>query len=132
MCTVGKSYTPIFFKKFSPPLLGYVWFATINCLSRTNHDWFSYCKVNEAFETLRQQTSTSSNQRLPKVEILRNAICYIEALESLLSSASSSEVVNGARPGGSHRHNEAWRTSKGELLLERQFFLRNIKGRFSS
>ena len=27
---------------------------------------------------LRKQTSTGTNQRLPKVEILRNAICYIE------------------------------------------------------
>ena len=33
---------------------------------------------------LRKQTSTGTNQRLPKVEILRNAICYIEALESML------------------------------------------------
>ena len=41
-------------------------------------------QVNEAFEMLRKQTSTGTNQRLPKVEILRNAICYIEALESML------------------------------------------------
>ena len=43
---------------------------------------------------LRKQTSTSTNQRLPKVEILRNAICYIEALESILSAASSLECSN--------------------------------------
>lgn len=42
-------------------------------------------KVNEAFEILRQHTSSSPNQRLPKVEILRNAIYYIESLEGLLS-----------------------------------------------
>eukprot|EP00096_Caligus_rogercresseyi_P003205 TRINITY_DN1586_c2_g1_i2.p1 TRINITY_DN1586_c2_g1~~TRINITY_DN1586_c2_g1_i2.p1 ORF type:complete len:144 (-),score=17.86 TRINITY_DN1586_c2_g1_i2:190-621(-) len=46
-------------------------------------------KVNEAFEILRRQTSgtsgSSSNQRLPKVEILRNAITYIECLESVLN-----------------------------------------------
>ncbi len=65
-------------------------------------------QVNEAFETLRRQTSmaafmtspiseesadngptsssssSNSSQRLPKVEILRNAISYIEALEALL------------------------------------------------
>ena len=74
-------------------------------------------KVNEAFETLRQQTSSSSNQRLPKVEILRNAICYIEALESLLSNSGSASATStsaetsingGYRSGGpSHRHNEA-------------------------
>jgi len=43
-------------------------------------------KVNEAFEMLRQQTTSPPNQRLPKVEILRNAICYIEALEKILNS----------------------------------------------
>ncbi|XP_015193830.1 myoblast determination protein 1 homolog [Lepisosteus oculatus] len=41
-------------------------------------------KVNEAFETLKRCTSTNPNQRLPKVEILRNAISYIESLQSLL------------------------------------------------
>ncbi|NP_001079366.1 myoblast determination protein 1 homolog A [Xenopus laevis] len=41
-------------------------------------------KVNEAFETLKRYTSTNPNQRLPKVEILRNAIRYIESLQSLL------------------------------------------------
>lgn len=41
-------------------------------------------KVNEAFETLKRRTSTNPNQRLPKVEILRNAIEYIESLEDLL------------------------------------------------
>ncbi|XP_023697965.1 myoblast determination protein 1 homolog [Paramormyrops kingsleyae] len=41
-------------------------------------------KVNDAFETLKRCTSTNPNQRLPKVEILRNAINYIESLQSLL------------------------------------------------
>lgn len=41
-------------------------------------------KVNEAFELLKRRTSTNPNQRLPKVEILRNAIEYIENLEDLL------------------------------------------------
>ncbi|KAJ8332511.1 hypothetical protein SKAU_G00423000 [Synaphobranchus kaupii] len=35
-------------------------------------------KVNDAFETLKRCTSTNPNQRLPKVEILRNAISYID------------------------------------------------------
>jgi len=48
-------------------------------------------KVNEAFEILRQHTSTSANQRLPKVEILRNAICYIESLEALLAEATTTK-----------------------------------------
>ncbi|KAI1882029.1 hypothetical protein AGOR_G00246490 [Albula goreensis] len=41
-------------------------------------------KVNHAFETLRRCTSSNPNQRLPKVEILRNAIQYIESLQELL------------------------------------------------
>ncbi|KAJ9577505.1 hypothetical protein L9F63_005878, partial [Diploptera punctata] len=41
-------------------------------------------KVNEAFELLKRRTCTNPNQRLPKVEILRNAIEYIESLEDLL------------------------------------------------
>ncbi|XP_073515672.1 myoblast determination protein 1 [Phyllobates terribilis] len=41
-------------------------------------------KVNEAFETLKRCTSSNPNQRLPKVEILRNAISYIESLQALL------------------------------------------------
>ena len=48
-----------------------------------------YLQVNEAFEILRQQTSTAPNQRLPKVEILRNAICYIESLEAMLQEHSA-------------------------------------------
>lgn len=45
-------------------------------------------KVNEAFETLKKRTCPNPNQRLPKVEILRNAIEYIENLEDLLKSSS--------------------------------------------
>lgn len=41
-------------------------------------------KVNEAFEVLKRRTCPNPNQRLPKVEILRNAIEYIEGLEELL------------------------------------------------
>lgn len=41
-------------------------------------------QVNEAFELLKRRTSANPNQRLPKVEILRNAIEYIENLEDLL------------------------------------------------
>ncbi|XP_053283878.1 myoblast determination protein 1 homolog [Pleuronectes platessa] len=41
-------------------------------------------KVNDAFENLKRCTSANPNQRLPKVEILRNAISYIESLQALL------------------------------------------------
>ncbi|XP_074662187.1 uncharacterized protein LOC141914787 [Tubulanus polymorphus] len=41
-------------------------------------------RVNEAFDALKKRTCANPNQRLPKVEILRNAIDYIESLEDLL------------------------------------------------
>jgi hypothetical protein len=47
-------------------------------------NFFFLLQVNEAFEVLKRRTSSNPNQRLPKVEILRNAIEYIESLEDLL------------------------------------------------
>ena len=41
-------------------------------------------RVNEAFETLKRRTCPNPSQRLAKVEILRNAIEYIEGLEEML------------------------------------------------
>lgn len=41
-------------------------------------------KVSEAFEILKRRTCSNPNQRMPKVEILRNAIEYIESLEDVL------------------------------------------------
>lgn len=41
-------------------------------------------KVNEAFEALKRRTCPNPNQRMPKVEILRTTIEYIESLEELL------------------------------------------------
>ncbi|XP_029428472.1 myogenin [Rhinatrema bivittatum] len=48
-------------------------------------------KVNEAFEALKRSTLLNPNQRLPKVEILRSAIQYIERLQALLSSLNQQE-----------------------------------------
>ncbi|XP_020010637.1 myoblast determination protein 1 isoform X1 [Castor canadensis] len=48
-------------------------------------------KVNEAFETLKRCTSSNPNQRLPKVEILRNAIRYIEGLQALLRDQDTTQ-----------------------------------------
>ncbi|KFQ24827.1 Myogenin, partial [Merops nubicus] len=48
-------------------------------------------KVNEAFEALKRSTLLNPNQRLPKVEILRSAIQYIERLQSLLSTLNQQE-----------------------------------------
>nr|AAY53906.1 bHLH muscle transcription factor MRF4 [Sternopygus macrurus] len=41
-------------------------------------------KINEAFDALKKKTVPNPNQRLPKVEILRSAINYIEKLQDLL------------------------------------------------
>ena len=59
-------------------------------------------RVNEAFEILRRRTSTSPGggggaQRLPKVEILRNAIAYIESLEKILNSSRAGAACNNSR-----------------------------------
>ena len=49
-------------------------------------------KVNEAFEALKRRTCPNPNQRMPKVEILRTTIDYIESLEELLEADC---VANG-------------------------------------
>ena len=66
-------------------------------------------QVNEAFEVLKRRTCNNPGQRLPKVEILRNAIEYIESLEDMLTvsrdpstttaTSSSSTTTNGAGCG---------------------------------
>lgn len=55
-------------------------------------------KVNEAFETLKRCTSPNPNQRLPKVEILRNAIRYIESLQSLLRDHQPDTYLRDPQP----------------------------------
>jgi hypothetical protein len=50
-------------------------------------------KVNEAFEMLKKRTCPNNSQRLPKVEILRNAIEYIENLEDLLKNSSNGSIL---------------------------------------
>ncbi|CAB1353681.1 unnamed protein product [Coregonus sp. 'balchen'] len=59
-------------------------------------------KVNEAFEALKRSTLMNPNQRLPKVEILRSAIQYIERLQTLVSSLNQQENDQGAQ--GLHYH----------------------------
>ncbi|XP_058482223.1 myogenic factor 5 [Solea solea] len=60
-------------------------------------------KVNHAFEALRRCTSANPSQRLPKVEILRNAIQYIESLQDLLREQVENyyglPVESGSEPG---------------------------------
>ncbi|XP_070190646.1 myogenic-determination protein-like [Littorina saxatilis] len=52
-------------------------------------------RVNEAFESLKRRTCPNPNQRLPKVEILRNAIEYIESLEELLHGSRVTRADDG-------------------------------------
>uniref|UniRef100_A0A8C4ZLE9 Myogenic factor 6 n=1 Tax=Gadus morhua TaxID=8049 RepID=A0A8C4ZLE9_GADMO len=53
-------------------------------------------KINEAFDALKKKTVANPNQRLPKVEILRSAISYIEKLQDLL------QTLDRAEAGGNH------------------------------
>ncbi|XP_069485405.1 myogenic factor 6 [Ambystoma mexicanum] len=50
-------------------------------------------KINEAFEALKRRTVANPNQRLPKVEILRSAISYIEKLQDLLQRLDQQEKM---------------------------------------
>nr|ABW34376.1 MyoD-ERT2 fusion protein [Shuttle vector pLV.mMyoD::ERT2.eGFP] len=70
-------------------------------------------KVNEAFETLKRCTSSNPNQRLPKVEILRNAIRYIEGLQALLRDQDA------APPGDSAGDMRAANLWPSPLMIKR-------------
>ncbi|CRL07714.1 CLUMA_CG020668, isoform A [Clunio marinus] len=91
-------------------------------------------KVNEAFELLKRRTSTNPNQRLPKVEILRNAIEYIESLEDLLQDTPPirqspdcfSDGING-RPTAQDYMN----CYSGNYLKERLQHLQKESDKFS-
>ncbi|KAI8519067.1 positive regulation of skeletal muscle fiber development [Branchiostoma belcheri] len=61
-------------------------------------------KVNEAFEVLKRKTHMKPSQKTPKVDILRNAIAYIEQLHQTLrdgqeNSAGQSADSPAASPG---------------------------------
>ena len=57
-------------------------------------------KVNEAFEALKRRTCPNPNQRMPKVEILRNTIDYIESLEELLNCNGQGRPTPGCLLNG--------------------------------
>ncbi|XP_071441644.1 myoblast determination protein 1 homolog 2 [Hetaerina americana] len=68
-------------------------------------------KVNEAFESLKRRTCSNPSQRLPKVEILRSAIEYIESLEGLLRGGGGTQggcnrQRDGVDEGLRHQHQE--------------------------
>ncbi|XP_016428336.1 myogenic factor 6 [Sinocyclocheilus rhinocerous] len=55
-------------------------------------------KINEAFDALKKKTVPNPNQRLPKVEILRSAITYIEKLQDLLHTLDEQEQNSDSDP----------------------------------
>ncbi|XP_028810257.1 myogenic factor 6 isoform X2 [Denticeps clupeoides] len=55
-------------------------------------------KINEAFDALKRKTVANPNQRLPKVEILRSAISYIEKLQDLLHTLDDKEKAPEGQP----------------------------------
>lgn len=55
--------------------------------------------MNEAFELLKRRTCNNPGQRLPKVEILRSAIEYIEYLEEVLQGSKGGQE-SAAAPSG--------------------------------
>ncbi|XP_035477392.2 myogenic factor 6 [Scophthalmus maximus] len=64
-------------------------------------------KINEAFEALKRRTVANPNQRLPKVEILRSAIGYIERLQELLQSLDEQDGPTNAPSHESREHTAA-------------------------
>ncbi|RUS71728.1 hypothetical protein EGW08_020510 [Elysia chlorotica] len=82
-------------------------------------------RVNEAFDTLKRRTCPNPNQRLPKVEILRNAIDYIESLEELLhgnAHLGSAKLPRGGREDGIGTANNDNNSSSSGSEYRRQIF----------
>lgn len=61
-------------------------------------------KINEAFDALKRKTVANPNQRLPKVEILRSAISYIERLQDLLQTLDEQEKTQNGSSFNSKEH----------------------------
>lgn len=74
--------------------------------------------LDEANESHHQTTSHHQQQRLPKVEILRNAIAYIESLEKILNSTSSTKQKyrSSALRDKSHSSRDVPFTDHDEIL----------------
>ncbi|KAF1372228.1 hypothetical protein PFLUV_G00263010 [Perca fluviatilis] len=68
-------------------------------------------KINEAFDVLKRKTVANPNQRLPKVEILRSAISYIESLQDLLQTLDEQEKPQNGSSHKEHRVEYHWKKS---------------------
>uniref|UniRef100_A0A1B6KX01 BHLH domain-containing protein n=1 Tax=Graphocephala atropunctata TaxID=36148 RepID=A0A1B6KX01_9HEMI len=88
-------------------------------------------KVNEAFEVLKRRTSSNPSQRLPKVEILRNAIDYIESLEDILHADSGTFKLAESKQHASSNEYIGSGTSVHYLAERLQHFTDSID-RFTS
>ncbi|CAH1250731.1 MYF5 [Branchiostoma lanceolatum] len=86
-------------------------------------------KVNEAFEVLKKKTHMKPSQKTPKVDILRNAISYIEQLHQTLrggqeNSAGRSADSPAASPGAcsdgmtASSPGSVWSDTSGNFLGE--------------
>ncbi|XP_054268812.1 myogenic factor 6 [Macrosteles quadrilineatus] len=91
-------------------------------------------KVNEAFEVLKRRTSSNPSQRLPKVEILRNAIDYIESLEDILHADSGARGLHPAGQSNPKTQPDQYIGSGTtvQYLAERLHTFTNSMNRFSS
>uniref|UniRef100_A0A8C9X8P3 Myogenic factor 6 n=1 Tax=Sander lucioperca TaxID=283035 RepID=A0A8C9X8P3_SANLU len=68
-------------------------------------------KINEAFDVLKRKTVANPNQRLPKVEILRSAISYIESLQDLLQTLDEQEKPQNGSSHKEHHLEYHWKKS---------------------
>ncbi|XP_061814899.1 myogenic factor 6 isoform X1 [Nerophis lumbriciformis] len=75
-------------------------------------------KINEAFDVLKRKTVANPNQRLPKVEILRSAISYIERLQELLHSLDEQEHALKAKELGVVGSTNHWKKSAESWAAE--------------
>lgn len=69
-------------------------------------------KINEAFDALKRKTVANPNQRLPKVEILRSAISYIERLQDLLQTLDEQEQGGSTSSFNTKDHNVRTRSGR--------------------
>ncbi|KAJ8392275.1 hypothetical protein AAFF_G00076390 [Aldrovandia affinis] len=89
-------------------------------------------KINEAFEALKRKTVPNPSQKLPKVEILRSAIGYIEKLQDLLQTLDEQERAQEKdrfNRGTKGRHIPNFENCRGEISHSWQTMTNQREGR---
>lgn len=84
-------------------------------------------KVNDAFEVLKKRTCANPNQRLPKVEIMRNAIEYIESLEEMLQGTGKLNKIEHLPVGGTP-NSSSTSSAGGEYLVRKDYRIQPTVG----